>query len=62
MTYLQRVRRYGLLASVLAGHRDDFDHFLSFYNHYENNQGLMCWQQVLTEIASDSMVLRFELH
>ncbi|KAL3157183.1 hypothetical protein ABBQ38_001422 [Trebouxia sp. C0009 RCD-2024] len=40
---------YGLLASVLADHKDDFDQFLSFYHHYENSQGLMCWQQVLRE-------------
>ena len=38
--------RYGLLASVLADARSDFDQFLTFYNHFENEQGLMCWQQV----------------
>ena len=40
------VCRYGLLASVLSDQRDDFDQFLLFYNHFENSQGLMCWQQV----------------
>lgn len=37
--------RYGLLASVLADRRDDFDQFLAFYNRHENKQGLMSWQQ-----------------
>ncbi|DBA92104.1 TPA: hypothetical protein ACH3X1_015830 [Trebouxia sp. C0004] len=37
---------YGLLASVLSDQRGDFDQFLLFYNHFENSQGLMCWQQV----------------
>ena len=49
LTKLYPICRYGLLASVLADHRDDFDLFLSFYNHYENTQGLMCWQQVQIE-------------
>ena len=44
--YLPIVCSYGLLASVLSDQRDDFDQFLLFYNHFENSQGLMCWQQV----------------
>lgn len=38
--------RYGLLASVLADRKGDFDRFLSYYNEQENEQGLACWQQV----------------
>ncbi|KAL0041273.1 hypothetical protein WJX77_010658 [Trebouxia sp. C0004] len=38
---------YGLLASVLANRRIDFDKFLIYYNEQENDQGLSCWQQVL---------------
>lgn len=37
--------RYGLLASVLADRKDDFDRFLKYYNEQENEQGLACWQQ-----------------
>lgn len=40
--------RYGLLASVLADRKGDFDRFLSYYNEQENEQGLACWQQVST--------------
>ena len=47
LTTFLPVCRYGLLASLLADHQDDFDQFLAFYNHYENSQGLMCWQQVI---------------
>lgn len=46
--YICGICRYGLLASVLADQQGDFDQFLIFYNHYENSQGLMCWQQVIT--------------
>jgi len=40
-----RICRYGLLASVLADRRRDFDQFLIYYNEQENDQGLACWQQ-----------------
>ncbi len=43
--HVLHLRRYGLLASVLASRRVDFDKFLIYYNEQENDQGLSCWQQ-----------------
>lgn len=40
---------YGALISVLAGRRNDFDALLAWYDAHQNDNGLMCWQQVRRE-------------
>jgi endo-1,4-beta-D-glucanase Y len=39
--------RWGMLASVLADARHDFEGFLAFYEKHLNSSGLMSWQLVL---------------
>ena len=53
------LRRYGLLASVLANRRNDFDKFLIYYNEQENDQGLSCWQQASCTFLCTSFIVLY---